>query len=171
MPLFNVNGGRANAYKIEPNDVEESQYVEACKRNLDPRRFARAVKTVDEAVDFVVANGLGKLIWTKAGASFGHRSKNPHDRINHLWDAVVDAVGDGKECLITVGCLLRWRIALRPETWLLWVEETDDIDPDTGNKIKVSQYWVDNSFLPPKPKKPKTIATGIDALREQWGAR
>ncbi len=166
MALFNVNGGHKNAYLIDPVDVEDSEYIAACKRNLNTRRFERVVKTVDEAIDFVVTNNLGKLIWTKAGASFGRRSKNPTDRINHLWDAVTEAVGDGKECLITIGCFLRWRIALRPETWLLWVEETDDLDPDTGAKIKVSQYWVDDTFLPVPPKK-----TGVDALKERWGAR
>lgn len=168
MTLFNVTGGKNNAYVINPSSVEESQYIEALKKKLHPAKYSRIVKTAEEAVDSIVTHGRGKLIWTKAGALFGHGSMQPKKRVDHLWDGVVEAVGDGKECLIAVGCLLRWVIAQRPETWLLWVEETDDIDPDTGNKIKVSQYWIDHSFA---PEKPRTFKSSVDALKAQWGAR
>lgn len=166
MPLYDVTGGSGNNSRmIIPHAAVDNEYIAACKRKLHPQRWQRVIKTVDEYLEGLVAAGVNKLIWTKLGAAFGDKSVAPHARVAHLWSAVEESVGDGRNCLITFGCIFRWRIALRPETWLLWVRVTEDLDPDTGKKIKVSEYWVDQNFVPPPPK---TLRSSVEALRQQW---
>lgn len=60
----------------------------------------------------------------------------------------VDVFGDSKVLMKFMGTLLMWRISLRSETWLMYRQETDNIDPDTGKTIFVSNYWIDSSFTP-----------------------
>jgi hypothetical protein len=132
--------------------------------STNPRTLARVLKTAEEAVDSVVQSG-GKLKWTKAGALFGRQSLQPKKHVDHLWQTVTDIHGESKETLITVGCLLKLTIARRPETWLSWVETTEDIDPDTGKKIKVTSYWVDDTFIFQQP----SLKGSLDALRNKWG--
>jgi hypothetical protein len=163
MPLFNVDGGYRNACEIEPDSAEHSDYIKALKRRLDPTEFSLILRIVDDILDIIVKDGDGKLTWTKTGAAFGFKSPFA-DKIVPLWDAVIRGVGDGKECRIAVGCIFRWRIALRDEIWAVATEKRDDIDPDTGKKIKVSQYWIKPDLEIP------SLETSLAALKSKWGA-
>ena len=35
---------------------------------------------------------------------------------------------------------------LREETWLLYRQETENTDEDTGKKISVCNYWIDEDY-------------------------
>lgn len=161
MPLYDVTKGSAKARKITPESIAGSEYLLAFERKSNPKTYSRVLKTVEETIGNLVVDNVGKLVWTKTGACFGHRSMEPKFRVDHLWQAAVNAMGEGREVLILVGTLLRLKISERPETWLLYMQETDDLDPETGKKIKVSNYWIDNDFSPPRPP-------NIEDLKAKW---
>jgi len=48
-----------------------------------------------------------------------------------------------------VGGLVRWRISLREEMWLVYRRESDRENRFTGKVIRVSEYWVNNDYVPP----------------------
>jgi len=139
MSLTDVTHGKEQL--VDPDRLEGNPFIEALRRNLPTQSYRRLLTTVDEAIENSIKDH-GQLTWTKAGALFGHHSMEPKYRIDHLWDKVIGIVGEGKECLKTVGALLRWRMARREEDWLVFRRETDDIDEDTGDVIRISEYWI-----------------------------
>jgi hypothetical protein len=139
MSLHDVTYGGEQL--VDPDRVQSNVFIQALVRRLPQRSFQRLVTTVDEAIEGSVKEH-GQLTWTKAGALFGHHSMEPKYRIDHLWEKVISIVGDGKECLKTVGALLCWRMALRDEDWLMYRRETEDEDEDTGKPIRISEYWI-----------------------------
>lgn len=142
MPLHDVTWGSEQL--VVPDDLEFNDFIAALRRRLHPKTFKRLIDTVDEAIENSVKSH-GQLTWTKAGALFGHHSMEPQYRVGHLWDNVIGVVGNGKECLKTVGALLRWRMALRDEEWLVFRRDTEGFDEDTGDTIRISEYWIRNS--------------------------
>jgi len=52
------------------------------------------------------------------------------------------------------------------DTWLVYRQETGEIDPIDKKKITVSEYWINNRFV--MPAKPKVELNG---LLEAWGAK
>jgi hypothetical protein len=139
MPLHDVTHG--NEYLVAPGTMDANPFIEALRRKLPPASFQRLLKTVDEAIENSI-QGHGQLTWTKAGALFGHHSMEPKHRVDHLWEKVIAIVGEGKECLKTVGALLRWRMSIREEDWLVYRRETEGEDEDTGEVIRISEYWI-----------------------------
>jgi len=158
MPLYDVT------YKpraVNPEKLEDSEVIATLRRKLHPTTFKRIIKTVDEAVDSIDPSASTRLIWTKAGALFGRNSERPKKHVEHLWDNVIKSVGDNRMCLIGVGSLLRWRISLREETWLVYKRETEIIDEITGRVVPVSEYWIKEDFvLNTSPSRPKKITFG-----------
>ena len=153
MPLYDVTYTKDGVY-LNPADMEGSDYVYALKRDLNPKTFERITKTIDEGLEALASAGVNKLVWTKTGALLGYSSMQPKKHVDHVWENVIKVMGDGKACLKSAGSLVRWRISLREETWLLYRQETDSIDPDTGRIIYVSEYWIKEDFVPKKkPKK------------------
>jgi len=139
MPLHDVTHG--SEYLVAPGTLSVNPFIEALRRKLPKQSFQRLLTTIDEAIENSIKEH-GQLTWTKAGALFGHHSMEPKYRIDHLWDKVIGIVGDGKECLKTVGALLRWRMSIREEDWLVYRRETDGEDEDTGDTIRISEYWI-----------------------------
>ncbi|MBD3404686.1 MAG: hypothetical protein GF411_00965 [Candidatus Lokiarchaeota archaeon] len=145
MPLLDVTYG--DPCLVEPDYVENLKLIQALKIKMNGRRFNRIIKTIDEAVDSIVKHPNGKittdgLSWAKTGSLFGHQSMQPKKRVDHLWSSVARITGYTKELLMAVGSLLRWRIALRDEMWLLYRRDTDLTDPDTNKVVTVSEYWI-----------------------------
>lgn len=161
MPLYDVTYGYRDAALLEPKQMEQSMYVHALRRKLVPATFTRVIQTVEEAIADTVQNKR-TLVWASAGSLFGYQSGQPLKHVNHLWEKIIQCVGDGKNCLLTVGTLLRWQIALRSEMWLLDRQETDDVDPDTGKLITISNYWINDKFQPPKTH------YSMDDLKAKW---
>jgi hypothetical protein len=161
MPLYDVTYGEPRL--IKPEDVEKIDFLQALKRKLHPASWLRIIQTVDEGVEATAKDIGSKLIWTKTGALFGNHSNRPKKDVDHLWEKVISIVGDGKECLKSVGALLLWRVALRPEEyWLVYRQETSRIDPDTNKIISVAEYWINTNFVPKKKEKMFTIQDLMD---------
>jgi len=147
MALYEVTFG--NGRLVDTDDIGDSVYMEALQRKLHPTTYRRLVKTAEDAVENLVQSSFGKLTWTKAGALFGHSSLEPKKHVDHLWEAVISAVGDDKNCLKTVGTLLLWTISKRKEKhWLLYREDTGEVDDVTGKPITVCTYWIDPKYKP-----------------------
>ena len=129
---------------VDPNNTENMEIIRVLKKKVNSISFDRVVKTIAEALEFSIKNST-KLVWVSAGSLFGYSSLRPHKDVDHLWTKIMAAVGDGKECLWGVGALLKWQVALREETWVLYKQERDEIDPETGKPIYVSEYWIDKT--------------------------
>ena len=146
MPLYDVT------YKdlfIDPDEVLASDVMRALERKLHPRTYERVIKTAIEGVGSVRPSSNSKLVWTRSAALFGHRSPRPKCDVDHFWNSIISALGDDRECLWGVGSVLRYAIALRPETWLVYRQKTGDVDPVTGKEIKISEYWINDQYTPP----------------------
>lgn len=146
MPLYDITHPKDRL--ITPEHIEEIDLFKAMRSRMPKNTWERVVKTVEEAVDSVQPNQTSRLVWTRASALFGHSSEQPKKWIDHLWDKIIAVVGDGKMCLLSVGCLLRWTIAKRPETWLCYKRETDEYDEETEKQITISEYWINNDYVP-----------------------
>jgi len=155
MPLLDITHGPkfVDSKKIEKMECVQVLYN---PKKMHSATLERIIKTVDEAIESTVKDVGSRLIWTKAGALFGHKSSRPKKDVDHLWDKIVKAVGDGKECLWSVGALLMWRISQRNEKWVVLKQDTDGIDPDTGKVITVAEYWIVADYGKYESKKPKT---------------
>ena len=127
--------------QINPKKEEHRDLIQHIKNKLPTNTFTRMIKTIDEAIEHII-QVEGKLTWTKAGALFGFKSKEPLVHINHLWENIIKIVGDDKECLYAVGALLKWRISLRTEDWVVYKQDQGSIDPVTGKEIAVAEYWI-----------------------------
>lgn len=131
---------------IKPETAETSQHINAVKKFYPAVTFDKILRILDEAIDSVKPSATSKLVWTKTGALFGRNSDRPLRDVDYVWEKVIGAVGDDKNCLIAMGSLFRWRISLREETWLAYRQDSDNVDPDTGRAILISTYWIDETY-------------------------
>ena len=143
---------------VSASSLKEAALFKAFLRNTHGKTVERVFTTIDEIISAKIKEGCTKtnpLIWMNVASMIGHQAMSTTPkRANHCWDSVIAAVGDGKNCNKLIGVIVRYRIALRPEendeTWLLWRQDTDNVDPDTGRVIQRSCYWIDNDFDPNK---------------------
>ena len=166
MPLFDVT---FKDYYVNPKKAESSKHIQAVKNHYDysPKTFPKILRIIDEAIESVKPSESSKLIWTKTGALFGRNSARPLRDVEYVWEKVIGAVGDDKNCLIAMGALFRWRISLRGEKWLAYRQDSDTVDPSTGKHILISTYWIDENYSAKVPKTKdelKAPATHIDMM-------
>lgn len=167
MPLYDVTNREV---EVSSDDASSYEVIEALRRHLPKSTFDRLVKTVDEMIDQLRPSEKSKFVWTRMAAILGRGSLGPKKHIDHLWDKVISVVGEDRLSLMAVGGLLRWRISLRQEMWLVYRRDSDEQDKETGKLITVSEYWINPKYVP--EKKPKqTIVQSIENLRDAWGAR
>ena len=143
---------------VDPAKAETSAHIQAVQRFYPAVTFTKILRILDEAIDSVKPSASSKLVWTKTGALFGRSSPRPLRDVEYVWDKVIGAVGDDKNCLIAMGALFRWRISLRPGIWLAYRQDSENVDPSTGRKILISTYWIDSNYVynGPAPKKSKS---------------
>lgn len=165
---------------ISSANAESSAHIQAVKRFYPAVTFNKILRILDEAIASVKPSASSKLVWTKTGALFGHNSPRPLRDVEYCWEKVIGAVGDDKNCLIAMGALFRWRISLRPELWLAYRQDSENVDPSTGRKILISTYWIDENYVynGPAPKKskaemqaPASVAGLADLAKKFKGAR
>lgn len=166
MPLYDVTTGHS---VVPPRKAEQYVALVKLRQELPESTFNRLVRTVDEAIASCKPSANSKLVWTRSAALFGHGSTQPLKHVEHLWANVEKVVGPGKLTLKAVGGLLRWRISLRSDTWLGYRRDSDQLDPSTGKLITISEYWINNDYIPPGHAKP--TASQINDLASVWGAR
>jgi hypothetical protein len=144
MPLIDVTTAKNS--KVKSRDAENYDVIQAVKRKSHTATWDKIVRTIDSGIEYAMDTGNGRLVWSKSAALFGHSSPLPKRDVDHLWEHIISAVGDDKECKQAVGGLLRWRISLRGETWLVFRKDSGEIDPVTGKQITISEYWINENF-------------------------
>ena len=121
MGLEEASSGR----RFHPSTLEGGLHIVNVRAKLHAKTFEKICRTIDEAIEDVVAAKSAKLVWLNTGSLVGDRSNLPHASHQHLWEAVhklfpsnTDPVAV-KHQRITVGTLIKWRVACRPEDWLM----------------------------------------------------
>lgn len=185
MPLFDVT----NPIQQLVNPTEAEAYEVLAKAHTIPRvsgpRFDKDIRTIDTAIKETKAKATknNRLVFTKAGILVGHTSAVPHADVNHVWETAemvypsqlpnkrIDLHAAEMQ-LKFIGGLVRWRISLLPDTWLVYRRDSDKYNQFTGKLIRVSEYWIDDSFVPrmapPRPKRSSGKATIAD-LKAKFG--
>lgn len=144
MPLYDVTW---EPRAIRSSKCARAEALAAFHQKVNGRTFDRAVQTVDEILDEIVAAGAGgKLIWAKTASIVGYQSMGPKKLVDHVWNSVEAVLGDGRPCIFAVGQLIKWRVSVRPETWLVFSRDTRKTDPITGEDISAAEYWVNDQF-------------------------
>lgn len=163
MSLYNVTSKPDKL--VVPADCENYDAIQKLIKNMHESSLKANLKFIDECIVGLQPSKSSSLTYTRTGILFGHSSHQNKMKVERLWERVIEIVGDGPECLITVGALLRWRISLDSNTWLLWTEYTDELDDKTGKRIQISHYWIDNSFKPKKINTAKSLADHFNSRR------
>lgn len=172
MGLQEVDGTRLHASKLEAGD-----HIAKLREGLHSKTFDKICETIDEAIEDVVSKTGSRLVWLNTGSLVGDRANLPHASHQHLWDAVYKLFPGNddpvavKHRRITVGALIKWRVARRSEDWLVHYGETNKTDIVTGDLIKVSEYWIKPASVvldPPKPKPSRSPGTTVDDLMKKW---
>lgn len=175
MGLQETSGKRLHASKLEVGD-----HVVKARRDLKSVTFDKLCATIDAAIEDVVANKAPNLVWLNAGSLVGDRASLPHAAHQHLWDAMfrlfpgsTDPVAE-KHRRITVGAIIKWRVARRPEDWLVHYRETERTDVVSGDLIKASEFWIKPAGVvlaaTRGPKANGGKAT-IEDLKKKWSKR
>lgn len=149
MPLQEFYSKRALSIKSR----EKHRCVLGLKRKMRDVSFDKTCRIIDEILEQLVQDRLGKLVYTRTGFLLGHQSILPHADHKYIWDKVPTILInknnqqlwdplESKLVLQTIGAMVMWRIALRPENWLVSFLESGKFDVVTGNEIKIAQYWV-----------------------------
>lgn len=152
--------------KVRPQDAESYELLQKAKKQLGSIRFSKDCRIIDAELDRIVQLGQAnnKLVFTKAGFIAGHSSSAPHKDVQHIWDSAeisfpstltlnrIDEVAAEAQ-LKFIGGLVRWRISLRDETWLVYRQPSGKYNRNTGKEITISEYWINDNFVfsPPKP--------------------
>ena len=164
MPLFDVTNKDS---LVKPKNAENYDVLQEAKRAAGTIRFNKDCRIIDEALDELILDAaLGdKLVFTKAGFLVGHKSCVPHVDVNHVWFTAemaypTNLLKSGRALdqanelqLKFVGGLVRWRISLQDDIWLVYREPSGTYNKYTGNEITISKYWIDNDYVFPVEKK------------------
>jgi hypothetical protein len=165
---------------VKPKDAASYDLLCKARKNIGEIRFQKDCRIIDAALEKLVVEGQAKnkLIFTKAGFLVGHQSQAPHVEVQHVWDSAEFAFPSqmtlnrtdelAAECQLKfVGGLVRWRISMLDDTWLVYRRESGKFNKFTGKEITVSEYWIDNNFVFTPP--PKKRGFGMDELKGKFG--
>ena len=170
-----ATGKRFTAAKLAKTD-----HVKNARDSLNPRTFDKVCRTIDEAIEDTVNKKSARLVWLNTGSLVGDQAGMPHASHQHLWDAVFELFPDEtdpvalKNRRITVGGLIKWRVALRPEDWLVHYRETTKKDIVSGDTIYASEYWIKAEGVvvtSTRPTPPKPNRTTLDDLLNKFSKR
>jgi hypothetical protein len=173
MPLYDVTHDRD--VLVNPRDAENYDILQGALRALDTRRFAKDVRIIDGAIQLSIdeATANNRLVFTKAGILVGHHSLTPHADVNHVWESAelsypaqlpsgrINEVAAEVQ-LKFVGGLVRWRISVLVDTWLVYREPNGEHNKFTGKEIRVSKYWVDNNYVVPIKYRKHQVSDLVD---------
>jgi hypothetical protein len=162
MPLYDVTNHTPKL--VKPQDSESYEVIQKAKKEVGSLRFKKDCDISDVAIDSVIdkAKAGNKLAFLKAGIVFGQSSQLCTVKdYNHIWDTAEIAYPTtgttgrqrdllGEYQLRFVGGLLRWRVALQDDTWLVYRRDSGTFNKYTGEEIKISEYWINNNFVPRK---------------------
>lgn len=168
---------------VKPQDAESYELLVKAKKELGTLRFGKDCRTIDAELERLITVGAAtnKLVFTKTGFITGHQSVAPHKDVQHIWDSaemvfpcrmtlnrIDEAAAEAQ--LKMVGGLVRWRISLLDDTWLVYRRPSGKYNKFTGKEITISEYWINNNFIYTPPAKKRGF--GVNDLRDKWnGAR
>ena len=190
MPLYDVTHREV---LVNPNDSENYDVIQSAMRELNAKRFKKDCDIIDEAIQAAIdlATANNRLCFTKVGIMLGHSSLLSVKDANHVWNSAAIAYPEstlkgadnsqvGELQRKFIGGLLRWRIALRGETWLVYRRESGKINKHTEKEIRVSEYWINEDYVP-AARAAKAFAFGllygnpkkfsVEDLAIKWGAK
>ena len=134
---------------LDPSKLETSDIIKKLRGSVHPRTFDAIVRKVDKELSKLKPSETSNLTWTKMAALFGYGAEqNTRDNV-YIWETLSKVFGDdydGKHIKIALGSILQWRLALREDNWVQWIDNTGAIDSFTDKEITVSNYWIDNDF-------------------------
>jgi hypothetical protein len=162
--------------RFRASELERGKHIAKLRNSLHPRTFDKICRTIDDAIEDIVATKSAKLIWLNTGSLVGNRASLPHGSHQHLWEAIYKLFPDNtdpvavKHQLITVGALIKWRVTLRPEDWLVHYRETNKTDPVTGEYISASEYWIKLAGITvaSTPAKRSSLGATVEDLRKKF---
>lgn len=180
MPLYDVTHPKHTL--VRPKDAEAYEKIQRAKHILSAKAFYRCADIMDEAIEKAVriATQANRLAFTKAGILVGRNPVADEADAKYIWLCAEEVYNsDGKTQrdrnhaaemqLKLVGGFTRWRISLRGERyWLTYKTDTDTYNPNTGELITVSNYFVNDKYVPPMPP-PKRKGFGVNDLRAKFG--
>lgn len=179
MPLYDVSTPKHAI--VNPKDAEAYEKIQRMKHILSKKSFDRCVDIIDEAIEKSVniANKNNRMIFTKAGILVGRNPVADDADANYIWNCAEETYNsDGKTQrdrllagemqLKLVGGLTRWRISKRDELyWLTFKTDHGTFNALTGKPITVSNYFVNEDFVPPMIPKKKGFS--LDELKgKRW---
>lgn len=159
-------------------ELKNNKYLLAFKRQTHPLTYQAIIRRAENAIDKMVSDGCGRLVWTSTGALYGYRTTQPHSHVNDFWKAIsetwnneikarkqIDQAMRDRACNITAGSVIKCVIGRRAENWIAYKQETESHDIVTGKTIWVNEYFISNTFVPPNSKATKTT---ISKLQEKF---
>jgi hypothetical protein len=144
----------SNLKRYEPLKLGSVDLIEKARKNLPKQTFDKLCRTFDNAICNLKPSQNSALIWTKCGAIVGHKTKQPHEAILHLWEKTEQLFGDEDEFgRMFMGSMLMWRISLlTKDQWITYKQDhpSGALNPNTGKVITERHYWVNNEISVPK---------------------
>jgi hypothetical protein len=166
---------------VKPKDSGSYEVLTKALSVLGSIRFDKDCRIIDSALDELVASGvaLNKFVFTKAGFLVGHQAATPHRDVEHIWTSAEmvfpthlltgRALDHANELQLKfVGGLVRFRISLRDETWLVFRRESGMYNKYTGKEITISEYWINEAFV--MPEKQKATSFAISDLQRKFNS-
>ena len=134
---------------VKPSDIENYDVIQKAMGSLNARSFAKCERILDKGIQEAVnlATDKDRLIFTKLGMIVGDTCLTPHAHREYLWSCALKVFPGDDELanelrLKFLGGLMRWRVSLRGEQWLVYRRKTGNFNHHTGKEIRVSEYWV-----------------------------
>ena len=157
MPLYDIT--KKPAF-VDPKDAEQYDVLVRAAKTLNVSRFMKDIRIIDQALQNSIrtAEDANRLAFTKAGFLVGHQSVTPHADVLHIWESAEIAYPSQlpnhrtneqawEFQLKFVGGLVRWRISVLPDMWLVYRRESGKYNKTTGKEIRISEYWINNDFV------------------------
>jgi len=147
---------------VTPQEAGQNKYVAHMRKHLDQRTIVKLANTVNTEVGNQVTLGAArssKLAFLKTGMIVGHYANTPTADLTHLWHYInkLYPLGSGNRLTqsrnqkFALGAFVRWQMSMRSEAyWLTNREETDMVDPLTGEAIWIARYWWKPNFVLPQ---------------------
>src|SRR5271157_4966044 len=67
---------------------EKHRCIVCLKRRVTKIAFNKICRIIDEVLDQIVNENLGKLVYTRTGFLLGHSSIAPHADVNYIWEKI-----------------------------------------------------------------------------------
>lgn len=170
MPLYETYNYQKFSL-VDPDDAEDFNVLQSVKKAVSSHtnRFQTCIDIFDAGIDIgvKVANKNSRWAFTKTAILVGDSAIVGPNDAEFVWETSelafpllssrqIDIDGVDKQRKMFMGGMTRWRIALRPEPWVSYKEDSKRHDPQTGKLIKISTYFVSPQVLkfvmPPKKR-------------------